>query len=122
MEPKSVSKIYTLNKTTYINLRWIAILGQFLTVNLVKYVFNFEFDILICATGFDAMTGTLINMNIEGANGAQAKLIEYLQDQLKEMEEKLKHCCDCNKKVARADDDEASISFSSKDFPNIELN
>ena len=47
MEPKSVSKIYTLNKTTYINLRWIAILGQILTVNLVKYVFNFEFDILI---------------------------------------------------------------------------
>ena len=47
MEPKSVSKIYTLNKTTYINLRWIAILGQFLTVNIVKYVFNFEFDILI---------------------------------------------------------------------------
>mgnify|MGYP000968355591 CR=1 FL=1 len=47
MEPKSVSKIYTLNKTTYINLRWIAILGQFLTVNVVTYVFDFEFDILI---------------------------------------------------------------------------
>ena len=47
MEPKSVSKIYTLNKTTYINLRWIAILGQFFTVNVVKYVFDFEFDILI---------------------------------------------------------------------------
>ena len=47
MEPKSVSKIYTLNKATYINLRWIAILGQFLTVNVAKYVFNFEFDILI---------------------------------------------------------------------------
>ena len=47
MEPRSVSKIYTLNKTTYANLRWIAILGQFLTVNVVKYVFNFEFDILI---------------------------------------------------------------------------
>ena len=30
---------------------------------------------------------------------AQAKLIEYLQDQLKEMEEKLKHCCDCNKRL-----------------------
>ena len=50
---------------------------------------------------------------------AQAKLIEYLQDQLKEMEEKLKHCCDCNKKVARADDDEASISFSSKDKSQV---
>ena len=47
MESKSDSKIYTLNKTTYINLRWIAILGQFFTVNIVKYVFNFEFDILI---------------------------------------------------------------------------
>ena len=47
METKSVSKIYTLNKTTYINLRWIAILGQFFTVNIVKYIFNFEFDILI---------------------------------------------------------------------------
>ena len=47
METKSVSKIYTLNKTTYVNLRWIAILGQFLTVNVVKYVFNFQFDILI---------------------------------------------------------------------------
>ena len=47
MEPKSVSKIHTLNKTTYINLRWIAILGQFFTVNIVKYVFDFEFNILI---------------------------------------------------------------------------
>ena len=47
METKSVSKIYTLNKTTYIYLRWIAILGQFFTVNIVKYVFDFEFDILI---------------------------------------------------------------------------
>ena len=46
METKSVSKIYTLNKITYINLRWIAILGQFFTVNIVKYIFNFEFDIL----------------------------------------------------------------------------
>ena len=45
METNSVSKIYTLNKTTYINLRWIAILGQFFTVNIAKYVFNFEFDI-----------------------------------------------------------------------------
>ena len=37
---------------------------------------------------------------------AQAKLIEYLQEQLKEMEEKLKHCCDCDKKAARANEDE----------------
>ena len=60
MESKSVSKIYTLNKTTYINLRWIAILGQFLTVNVVKYVFNFEFDILI--VNFVIILGVISNV------------------------------------------------------------
>ncbi len=47
METKSVSRIHTLNKVTYINLRWIAILGQLLTVNIVKYLFGFEFNILL---------------------------------------------------------------------------
>ena len=62
MESKSVSKIYTLNKTTYINLRWIAILGQFLTVNVVKYVFNFEFDILI--VNVVIALGVISNLNL----------------------------------------------------------
>ena len=60
MEPNSVSKIYTLNKTTYINLRWIAILGQFFTVNIVKYVFDFEFDILI--VNFVILLGVISNI------------------------------------------------------------
>ncbi len=46
METKSVSRIHTLNKVTYINLRWIAIFGQLFTVNIVKYLFDFEFNIL----------------------------------------------------------------------------
>ena len=41
------SKHYTLNKPTYINLRWIAIIGQLLTVNLVKYLMDFEFNYLL---------------------------------------------------------------------------
>ena len=45
MELSNTSISSPLNKTTYINLRWIAILGQFFTVNIVKYIFNFEFDI-----------------------------------------------------------------------------
>ena len=60
METKSVSKIYTLNKTTYINLRWIAILGQFFTVNIVKYVFSFEFDIL--TVNFIITLGVISNL------------------------------------------------------------
>ena len=46
METKYVSNIYTLNKSTYIVLRWIAIIGQFLTVNIVYFFFDFNFQII----------------------------------------------------------------------------
>ena len=38
------SKYFQLNKPTYINLRWIAIIGQLLTINLVNFYFNFQFN------------------------------------------------------------------------------
>ena len=41
------SKAYYLNKSTYINLRWIAIIGQFITINSVKFIYNFEFNYLL---------------------------------------------------------------------------
>ena len=41
------SDAYTLNKFTYINLRWIGILGQFVTVNSVEFIFNFEFNYIL---------------------------------------------------------------------------
>ena len=42
------SKYYSLNKTTYLNLRWIALIGQFLTINVVKFIFAFEFNFFLC--------------------------------------------------------------------------
>ena len=42
------SKFYSLKKSTYINLRWIGIIGQLFSVNLVYFYFNFDFDFLIC--------------------------------------------------------------------------
>ncbi len=42
------SKFYSLKKSTYINLRWIGIIGQLLSVNLVYFYFNFDFNFLIC--------------------------------------------------------------------------
>ena len=42
------SKYYSLNKTTYINLRWIAVIGQFFTINIVKFIFAFEFNFILC--------------------------------------------------------------------------
>jgi len=44
MEFSKFSETYSLNKSTYVNLRWIGIIGQFITINSVKFVFNFEFN------------------------------------------------------------------------------
>ena len=42
------SKYYSLNKATYIKLRWIAIIGQLLTINVVKFIFIFDFNFFLC--------------------------------------------------------------------------
>ena len=42
------SKYYSLKKSTYITLRWIAIIGQLISVNLVYFYFNFKFDFFSC--------------------------------------------------------------------------
>jgi two-component system, sensor histidine kinase RegB len=41
------SKYFSLKKSTYINLRWIAIIGQLITINLVYFIFSFKFDFLL---------------------------------------------------------------------------
>jgi len=60
MEFFKTSKVYYLTKSTYINLRWIAIIGQFITINSVKFVFNFEFNYLIA--NFIIFLGTASNL------------------------------------------------------------
>ena len=47
MELSSNSKSSHLNKTTYINLRWIGIIGQFITINSVAFIFKFEFNFIL---------------------------------------------------------------------------
>ena len=44
------SRSFNLNKPTYIKLRWIAIIGQLLTVNLVAFYFNFKFNYILSNT------------------------------------------------------------------------
>ena len=41
------SKYFSLKKSTYINLRWIAIIGQLITINLVFYILNFKFNFIL---------------------------------------------------------------------------
>ena len=47
MELSSNSKSSYLNKITYVNLRWIGIIGQFITINAVAFLFKFEFNFLL---------------------------------------------------------------------------
>ncbi len=41
------SKFHTLKKSTYISLRWIGILGQLISVYIVYFFFNFEFNFIL---------------------------------------------------------------------------
>ena len=40
------SKYFSLKKSTYIYLRWIAIIGQLITLNLIYFIFDFKFDLI----------------------------------------------------------------------------
>ena len=42
------SKYYYLNKSTYVNLRWIAYLGQLSAVVIVQFILNFKFNYVTC--------------------------------------------------------------------------
>ena len=54
------SQLYSLNKSTYINLRWIGIIGQFITINSVKFIFNFEFNYILA--NLIVLIGALSNL------------------------------------------------------------
>jgi len=41
------SKQYSFKKSTYINLRWIGIIGQLIAVNFVYLILNFKFNFLL---------------------------------------------------------------------------
>ena len=54
------SKLFSLKKSTYINLRWFAIIGQLITINFVYFIFNFKFDFIL--TNVIILIGGLSNL------------------------------------------------------------
>ena len=54
------SKYDSLRKSTYVNLRWIGIIGQLISVNLVYFYFNFSFDFVL--SNLIILIGTLSNL------------------------------------------------------------
>mgnify|MGYP001354680616 CR=1 FL=1 len=60
MEYNQASKTNFFNKFTYINLRWIGIIGQFITINSVKFIFEFDFNFILA--NFIIFAGILSNL------------------------------------------------------------
>ncbi len=54
------SKNYTLKKSTYISLRWIGIIGQLISINLVYFYFNFKFNFI--ASNLIILIGIVSNL------------------------------------------------------------
>ena len=54
------SKYFSLKKSTYINLRWIAIIGQLITINVVYFYFNFKFNFVL--SNMAILIGVLSNL------------------------------------------------------------
>ena len=48
MELSKVSNLYSLNKSTYVNLRWIAYIGQLSAILVVKFFLQFDFHYFVC--------------------------------------------------------------------------
>ena len=54
------SEYFSLKKSTYINLRWIAIIGQLVTINVIYFIFNFKFNLIL--ENLIILLGTLSNL------------------------------------------------------------
>ena len=60
MEFLNISKNNSLNRKTYLNLRWIGIIGQFITINSVAFIFKFQFNFILA--NIIVLAGTLSNI------------------------------------------------------------
>jgi len=61
------SNLYSLNKSTYVNLRWIAYIGQLIAILLVEFLLNFNFNYFICIAiiFFSVLTNLYLKFKIQ---------------------------------------------------------
>ena len=67
MELSKASNLYSLNKSTYINLRWIAYLGQLSAILAVQFLLKYDFNYLICISVvlFSVLTNSILQFKIK---------------------------------------------------------
>ena len=60
--------LYTLNRSTYINLRWIAFIGQVTAILIVQFILEFKFNYIPClgVIILGAITNILLQFQVRG--------------------------------------------------------
>ncbi len=61
------SDVYTLNRSTYVNLRWIAFIGQIVSIFIVEFILNFKFNYIPCLSviGLGVITNLYLQFKIK---------------------------------------------------------
>ena len=67
MEFIKASSLYSLNKSTYVNLRWIAYIGQIVSILIVQFFLKYNFDYFICISIvlFSILTNLILQFKIK---------------------------------------------------------
>ena len=67
MEFIKTSNLYSLNKYTYVNLRWIAYLGQLSAILIVQFFLQYKFNYFICISilFFSVLTNLFLQFRIK---------------------------------------------------------
>ena len=65
--PEASKKLYSLNKSTYVNLRWFAYSGQLTAILIVQFFLQYNFDYFICISIilFSILTNLILQFKIK---------------------------------------------------------
>ena len=77
--PKN-SELYTLNRSTYVNLRWIAFLGQIISILIVEFIFEYKFNYIPCLgiITLGAITNILLQFQVKANQISNSLSLSYL--------------------------------------------
>ncbi len=67
MEFIKASNLYSLNKSTYVNLRWIAYLGQLSAILIVQFFLQYKFNYFSCISVlfFSVLTNLFLQLKVK---------------------------------------------------------
>ena len=74
------SELYTLNRSTYVNLRWIAFLGQIISILIVEFIFEYKFNYIPCLgiITLGAITNILLQFQVKANQISNSLSLSYL--------------------------------------------